>query len=94
MGSRDWGPAALRPYADERRERLRRQRRVAATYAALFSTFDDRGRARRGRFLERVRNGDSDAQAVLRPIIVGPNRLPPEVFTDDFHNGLLASLTS
>ncbi len=89
LGSKDWSPAALRPYAEERRERLRRQRRVAATYSALFSTFGEHGRARRARFLERVRAGDADAQMALRPIIVGPHRLPAEVFTDEFHNALL-----
>jgi len=88
--SKVWSPATLRPYAQERRERLRRQRRVAATYAALFSTFGEHGRARRARFLERVRAGDTDAQMVLRPIIVGPHRLPAEVFSDEFHNEVLA----
>jgi 2-polyprenyl-6-methoxyphenol hydroxylase-like FAD-dependent oxidoreductase len=90
LGSKDWSPAALRPYAEERRERLRRQRRVAATYAALFSTFGEYGRARRARFLERVKAGDTDAQMALRPIIVGPHRLPAEVFTEEFHNAVLA----
>jgi len=47
LGSKDWSPAALRPYGEERCERLRRQRRVAATYAALFSTFTEQGRTRR-----------------------------------------------
>jgi len=89
LGSQDWGPSALHAYADERGERLRRQRRVAATYAALFSTFDEEGRARRGRFLARARAGDKDAQMALRSICVGPHRLPPEVFTDEFHNSLL-----
>jgi len=90
LGSDDWSPAALRPYADERWERLRRQRRVAATYAALFSTFSDEGRVRRARFFERTRAGDTDAQVALQPIIVGPDRLPAEVFSDAFHESLLA----
>lgn len=94
LGSKDWSPAALRPYGVERCERLRRQRRVAATYAALFSTFTEHGRMRRARFLERVRAGDTDAQMALRPIIVGPHRLPAEVFTDEFHNALLADRQS
>ncbi len=94
LGSKDWSPAALRPYGEERRERLRRQRRVAATYAALFSTFTEHGRTRRARFLERIRAGDADAQMALRPIIVGPHRLSAEVFTDEFHNALLADRES
>jgi 2-polyprenyl-6-methoxyphenol hydroxylase-like FAD-dependent oxidoreductase len=89
LGSNDWSPSTLRLYAEERRERLRRQRRVAATYAALFSTFSGQGKARRQRFLERLRAGDDDAQLALRPIIVGPHRLRADVFTDEFHQGLL-----
>jgi 2-polyprenyl-6-methoxyphenol hydroxylase-like FAD-dependent oxidoreductase len=89
LGSNDWSPSALRPYADERHERLRRQRRVAATYSALFSTFNQRGKARRRRFLERLSAGDADAQLAFRPIIVGPHRLPVDVFTDEFHEALL-----
>jgi hypothetical protein len=62
---------------------------VAATYAALFSTFSRQGKERRQRFLERLRAGDDDAQLALRPIIVGPHRLPADVFTDEFHQALL-----
>lgn len=91
LGSSDWSPAALRPYGEERRERLRRQRRVAATYAALFSTFTAQGRVRRARFLERAAAGNAEAQMALRPILLGPHRLPAEVFTDEFHNALLAA---
>lgn len=90
LGSKDWSAAALRPYGEERRERLRRQRRVAATYAALFSTFSEVGRARRLRFLQRARAGDTNALMALPPIIVGPQRLPAEAFTDEFHDALLA----
>ena len=90
LGDDDWSPAALRKYADERRERLRRQRRVAATYAALFSTFTEAGRARRRRFFMRLAAGDSVAQTALRSIYVGPHRLPAEMFTEEFHNSLLA----
>jgi menaquinone-9 beta-reductase len=89
LGSKDWSPAALRPYGDERCERMRRQRRVAATYAALFSTFTEQGRTRRARFLGRARAGDTSVQMALRPIIVGPHRLPAEFFTDEFHNAVL-----
>lgn len=66
LGSNDWSLSTLRLYAEERRERLRRQR-----------------------FLERLRAGDDDAQLALRPIIVGPHRLPADVFTDEFHQALL-----
>lgn len=90
LGSKDWSPPALRWYGEERRERSRRQRRVAATCAALFATFGEPARNRRARFLERVRTGDPDALMALRPIIVGPDRLPAEVFTNEFHERLLA----
>lgn len=89
LGSKRWGPSALRPYGDKRRERMRRQRQVAATSAALFATFGDQARERRARVLGRLQAGDSDALMALRSIIVGPHPLPAEVFTEEFHKGLL-----
>src|SRR5579859_587590 len=87
--SSDWSPVGLSAYGEERGERLRRQRRVAATYAALFSTFSDEDRVRRARFLARVKAGDADAQVAFRSIYAGPHRLPAEVFSDEFHAALL-----
>jgi 2-polyprenyl-6-methoxyphenol hydroxylase-like FAD-dependent oxidoreductase len=89
LGSTNWTVATLRPYAEERQERLRRQRRVAATYSALFSTFNAEARARRARFLDCARAGAEQAQLALRSIFVGPHRLPAEVFSDEFHRRVL-----
>lgn len=92
LRSDDWSPGGLRDYAQERAERLRRVRRVAATYGAIVSVFTEEGRARRKRFLERAAAGDEVARMALRSIFVGPHRLPAEVFTEEFHRSLLASL--
>jgi 2-polyprenyl-6-methoxyphenol hydroxylase-like FAD-dependent oxidoreductase len=90
LGSEDWSQATLIAYAEERAERLRRQRRVATTYAWIFSTFTDEGRARRARFLARARDGHQDAQLLFRSMFSGPHRVPAEVFTDEFHQSVLA----
>lgn len=90
LESNDWRPNALRAYGEERCERLRRQRRVAATYANLFATFSEEARARRARFFARARAGDEDTQLAFRSMYVGPHRMPAEVFTDEFHNSVLA----
>jgi len=90
LASSDWSVAAFRPYGEERTERMRRMRRVAATYAALMTTFSDAGRARRGRFYGRMAKGDRDAQMVLAAVFVGPHRLPAEAFSEELHAALLA----
>jgi 2-polyprenyl-6-methoxyphenol hydroxylase-like FAD-dependent oxidoreductase len=88
--SSDWSPTSMRRYGDERTERLRRMRRVAATYAALMTTFTDEGRARRGRFYSRLQRGDRDAQMALAGVALGPDRLPSEIFSDQLHASVLA----
>jgi len=87
--SSEWSPTSMRRYGDERTERLRRMRRVAATYAALMTTFTDEGRARRGRFYSRMQKGDKDTQMALAPVALGPDRLPLEVFSDQLHTSVL-----
>ena len=50
LATDDWTLAGLRPYGQQRAERLRRIRRVSLTFAALMTTFTADSRARRGRF--------------------------------------------
>jgi menaquinone-9 beta-reductase len=90
LASSDWSVGALRPYGEERTERMRRMRRVAATYAALMTTFSEAGRVRRGRFYSRMRDGDRQAQLALGALFVGPQRLPAEAFSEELHATLLA----
>jgi menaquinone-9 beta-reductase len=86
----DWTVAGLRPYGQQRAERLRRMRRVSRTYAALMTTFTPDGRARRNRFRAASGAGGDDARIALGAIHLGPDRLPGEAFTDQLHESVLA----
>ena len=92
LASNDWMALNLRPYGDQRAERLRRMRRVSKTFAALMTTFTAAGRARRARYYEASRAGQDDVQTALAAIFIGPDRPPAEAFTDDLHDGLLTQL--
>jgi menaquinone-9 beta-reductase len=89
LASDDWTAPTLRPYGEQRTERLRRMRRVSTTFAALMTTFTDAGRARRARFYEASRDGREDVQTALAAMFIGPDRLPAEAFTDELHEALL-----
>ncbi len=86
----DWSTERLMPYAEERGERLRRLRFVAAIFATLFTTFTPEGMARRARFFGRLRNPEDPAQIVVLTIRAGPERAPAWVFTEEFRDELLA----
>ena len=90
LGTNDWTVAGLRPYGQQRTERLRRMRRVSRTYAALMTTFTADGRARRGRFYAASRARADDVRVALGAIRLGPDRLPAEAFTDQLHESVLA----
>src|SRR5580700_507088 len=90
LASADWTVAALRPYGQQRAERLRRMRRVSTTIAALTTTFTDAGRARRDRFYAASDARREDVRMALGAISRGPDRLPSEAFTDQLHESLLA----
>ena len=49
----DWSDALFTPYADERRERMRRLRFVAGITASLDAEFGDHARRRRRAYFER-----------------------------------------
>ena len=90
LATDDWTPAGLRPYGQQRAERLRRMRRVSLTFAALMTTFTADSRARRGRFYAASRAGGDDFRLALGAIHLGPDRLPIEAFSDRLHESLLA----
>ncbi|HXC55885.1 MAG TPA: NAD(P)/FAD-dependent oxidoreductase [Rhizomicrobium sp.] len=78
--SDDWSPAAFAPYAEERRERMRRLRFAAALQAALDMEFGDAARERRRTYHER---SAADPSLGLHGFAVmgGPEVVPPEIFT-------------
>jgi len=90
LSSSDWTTTGLRPYAEQRGERLRRMRRVSTTYAAFMTTFTDVGRTRRARLYGASRDGAGDLRLALSAIFVGPDRLPAAAFTDQLHDAVLA----
>jgi len=90
LATGDWTAAELRPYGQQRAERLRRMRRVSRTFAALMTTFTSYGRARRSRYYTAARAGGDDLRMALGAIHLGPDRLPGEAFTDQLHESVLA----
>jgi 2-polyprenyl-6-methoxyphenol hydroxylase-like FAD-dependent oxidoreductase len=90
LATGDWTVAALRPYGQQRAERLRRMRRVSRTFAALMTTFTPDGRARRNRLFGASGTGGDDVRLALGAIHLGPDRLPGEAFTDQLHESVLA----
>jgi 2-polyprenyl-6-methoxyphenol hydroxylase-like FAD-dependent oxidoreductase len=81
LENRDWTPELFRPYAEERRERMRRLRLTASSFSILNVEFGERARERRIKVRELRASG---AFPDLAPAtFVGPEVLPAETFTDD-----------
>ncbi|HEU4428939.1 MAG TPA: FAD-dependent monooxygenase, partial [Myxococcota bacterium] len=80
LGAARLSSAALAPYADERRERMRRLRFAAAVQARLTVEFDDSARALRADILARVEKEPELALAVFSAF-AGPEAMPAEAFT-------------
>jgi 2-polyprenyl-6-methoxyphenol hydroxylase-like FAD-dependent oxidoreductase len=85
---RNWTPEIFRPYADERRERMRRLRLTASTFSILSVEFGSRARERRLRVREeRLRNSFPDLGPAA---FVGPEILPAELFDETILDRLRA----
>ena len=88
LENRDWTPDLFRPYAEERRERMRRLRLTASTFSILSVEFGDRARARRVRVREeRLRGIFPDLGPAA---FVGPEVLPAEMFDETILDRLRA----
>ena len=85
----DWSIARFAPYADERRERMRRLRFAASLDAALYTTFGPEGAARRGRFFGRLQDPNSRVGALFAAQTAGPENVPDWAFTDEFRAEVL-----
>jgi 2-polyprenyl-6-methoxyphenol hydroxylase-like FAD-dependent oxidoreductase len=86
----DWSPSAFTPYADERRERMRRLRICAYLETELRCTFTPQGRARRGAFFAQLADDPLLAAATFVTGIAGPDVAPPEAFEPQNVNKILA----
>jgi 2-polyprenyl-6-methoxyphenol hydroxylase-like FAD-dependent oxidoreductase len=86
--SDDWSMEAFAPYGEERRERMRRLRFVAALTATIDMEFDAAARERRARYQERAAADMSLAMANIA-VLAGPDVPPPEAFTDAYRARVL-----
>ena len=76
-------------YATERRERARRVHFLVDLHADMYMTFGSEGAVRRLRILERLQNAEDPAAMCFAPIMIGPDRTPDWVYTDDFRAEVL-----
>ncbi len=89
QASSDWSAAALRPYVEERRERLRRLRFSAQIQSALYAEFGEEARSRRLRASARFAD-DPSLMSTLLAVMVGPENVDAECFTEDRRQRILA----
>ncbi|MDO8290266.1 MAG: FAD-dependent monooxygenase [Parvibaculum sp.] len=87
-GATDWTPALFAPYAEERCERMRRLRFAAELTSVLDAEFSDEARARRASYHARS-IADPMLGAHAGAVMVGPEMLPPEVFTPEHRTRVL-----
>jgi 2-polyprenyl-6-methoxyphenol hydroxylase-like FAD-dependent oxidoreductase len=80
LGSAQWESALFAPYAEERAERMRRLRFVAALQSALDSEFTTEATIRRKRAEER-KAADPSLNLVSAGVMIGPEMLPGEIFS-------------
>jgi 2-polyprenyl-6-methoxyphenol hydroxylase-like FAD-dependent oxidoreductase len=80
LASDDWSPAAFAPYAEERRERLRRLRFITEIESTLYCDFEESGRTRRRQFFERLPSEPTLAAHLLANL-AGPESVPAEIYT-------------
>jgi 2-polyprenyl-6-methoxyphenol hydroxylase-like FAD-dependent oxidoreductase len=88
LENRNWTPDLFRPYAEERRERMRRLRLTASTFSILSVEFGDHARERRAKVREeRLRGNFPDVSPAA---FVGPEVLPAEMFDETILDRLRA----
>ncbi len=81
LGSDDWAALDFAPYAEERRERMRRLRFTAALQAAIDMEFGEAAKARRAGLHERTL-ADPSLRMHALAVMAGPESVPAEMFTE------------
>ena len=81
LGADDWGALSFAPYAEERRERMRRLRFTAALQAAIDMEFGAAAKARRASLHERSL-ADPSLRMHALAVMAGPEAAPAEMFTE------------
>ena len=77
----DWHVAAFAPYAEERRERMRRLRLAARFVSVRDCEFGEAARARRARLFG-LFMADPMITGLMMAPIVGPDAVPAEAFNE------------
>ncbi len=85
----DWSTAALRPYAEERAERMRRLRNVSRMVSVRDAEFTDEARERRRRIGQRLQLHPELIPTIQVPTI-GPDALPAEAYSEATMAAILA----
>jgi 2-polyprenyl-6-methoxyphenol hydroxylase-like FAD-dependent oxidoreductase len=88
LSAADWSPKRLAPFAEERRERMRRLRFRTSIIAALFTQFGPEGAARRLRVEREAKEGRSRFDAIWEGH-GDPDLAPEWAFTDEFRREIL-----
>jgi 2-polyprenyl-6-methoxyphenol hydroxylase-like FAD-dependent oxidoreductase len=89
LGEPRWGPDVFEPYARERAERMRRLRATAEAMTRLRADFTPDGHRRRDAAFARFA-ADPAARMPIAAGWVGPEALPPEAFTREAADRMLA----
>jgi 2-polyprenyl-6-methoxyphenol hydroxylase-like FAD-dependent oxidoreductase len=89
LTERDWTPAHLAPYVEERTERMRRLRHSAEVLSVIEVEFGPDARERRARVRSRMAMDPMMAAPKLAAFM-GPELLPAEAFTPEARAALLA----
>jgi len=79
LAGEDWSPAALRPYVEERAERMRRLRFCNAVATTLRGEFGPEARERRRRARERMQ-AEPELGLWRRAYLAGPESVPASAF--------------
>jgi len=87
LASDDWSSAGLRPYIEERAERMRRLRFCNAVATTLRAGFGPEGRAQRRRAWERMR-AEPELGLWRRAYLAGPESVPASAFDEAVYERL------
>jgi 2-polyprenyl-6-methoxyphenol hydroxylase-like FAD-dependent oxidoreductase len=90
LASNDWSPTALKPYVEERAERMRRLRFSTAMLITLRGEFTPEARERRRRARQLMR-ANPELALWFRAGAVGPEAVPASAFYDRVRERLFAS---
>ena len=89
LGSERWDSDLLAPYAEERAERMRRLRFCAEVDSIVHAEFTE-GAHRRRLAVRTKRASDPAFLLGLAAVMIGPEMLPPQVFSDEIKRELVA----